>query len=863
MIVVKHTSFWLLLLILSILLINSTSFADEAVFTKHLENGLTILSKVSPPKDLVSINVTVKAAPIYEEEYLGSGISHLVEHMLFKGTNTRKVGDVEKEVRSYGGIINGSVSSDVTSYQITVPVQYFSDALSLLKDMLLNALFDSQELEKEREVILKEVRLNKDDPEKKLVLSLFANAYARHPYRYPTIGFENLLKKLTREDLVKYYNRRYVPNNIVITVAGGVSEKDAVSVVEKEFQDFRLPNYGPVNKGEHELPQTGIRIFKEEAPVTLSYLALGFHSAGILDRDLFALDVLSMILGRGDNSRLNKTLLKKDRIVYSISASNYTPQDPGLFIISAILDKDNIEPAEKSILEEIKKVKEGDISNRELEVARRMVLSDYILSHETIDEQARDLGESQMLTGNSDFFSRYVSGVGKVSKFDVRKAAMQYLNDDNLTEVRLVPKGSVLADMPIPKIPVEGRFEKKVLPNGLVILARKDTKIPAVSVSVAFLGGLLAENKENNGISDFTAKMLLKGTKTRKESEIKGAVEGLGGEIDAFSGFNGFGVNLTIMKSDVDFALELIKDIITNPVFSQEEIEKQKALTYASIKDEDNDIFQKSALTLRKNLYDGHPYSLRYSGEENTVHAFTFDTLQKFYQKYCIPNNTVIAVSGDIEPKEIFNKIETLFKDLEKREIKKPSAKVAAIDKVRAEQIEMDKEQSLLMVGFNTIGINDPDKYPLEVLSAIFSGSAGRLFSSLREKLGLAYALGCEQKLGIDTGFMLFYVATAKPEIETSKKLLFDEITSVRENSVSDTELDDARKELISAHKMAMQTNAANSLQGALDELYGLGYDNMYKYEQEINKVKKEDIKRVADKYLDLNAYAEVVVSPA
>lgn len=863
MISVKSHTLRLLLLILFALSVNEILFADEAVFKKNFENGLLLLVKESPPKNLVSINVSVKAAPIYEEEYTGSGISHFVEHMLFKGTGTRKPQDIEKEVRSYGGIIDGSVSSDVADYSITVPCEYFPNALAILKDMLLNASFDKVELEKEREVILKEIRLNQDDPEKRLVVSLFSNSYIRHNYKYPVIGFEGPLKALTREDLVKYYNRRYVPNNIVIAVAGGISAKDAVSCIEKEFKDFRNCNYAPANEGKREPVQIGKRLVEEEAPITLSYLALGFHSTSILDNDLFSLDVLSIILGRGDNSRLNNVLVKEARKAYSVSASNYTPQDPGLFIISAFLDKENIGEVKRLILEQIKKIKDGEIDDSQIETAKRMVLNDYILSRETIEEQAKDLAENQILAGNSDFSRRYVDGVGAVTKSSVRKAANQYLNEDNMTEVRLVPKDTgTLAGMSIPKVPVETKFEKKVLPNGLTVLLRKSDKIPAASITVAFKGGLLAENKDTNGISNLTAHMFLKGTKKRNEAQIKGAIESLGGEINSFSGLDSFGLSATVMKNDVGFALDLIKDVVTDSTFPQEEIEKEKLIIYATIKDENDDIFRKGTLAIRKNIFGGYPYGMRVIGEENTIHALTFDDLMKFYQKYCVVNNMVVSVSGDIEPAKVYEKIDALFRDIPRKEISKQSLKVPELDKVATQAIRLDKEQSLLLIGFKTVAINDSEKYPLEVLDAVFSGMGGRLFGSLRDKLGLAYALGCEQRLGLGAGFMVFYVATTKEEIDESKKLLLDEIKLVRESDIKDEELNSAKKEMIVSHAISMQSNSFNCFQGALDELCGIGYDSIYKYEDEIKKVKKEDIKRVADKYLDLNKYAEVIIQP-
>lgn len=853
----------LLLTTILVFTLNSLSIADEAVYRKTLENGLVILAKESPPKDLVSINITIKAGPSSEEEYTASGISHLVEHLVFKGTVSRKVGDIEKEIRSYGGLINGAVSHDTTTYEVTVPVKYFTQSLSVLKDMLTNSVFDKVELEKEREVILKEIKLNEDDPEKKLVARLFENAYTIHPYKYPPIGYEKILKSLTRDDVVKYYNRRYIPNNMVIAVVGGVNAKDAVRSIEDEFVRFRDPSYRPVNKHEKEPPQTGKRVIEEEASVALSYLALGFHSTSMLNKDLFALDVLSMILGRGNNSRLNKLLLKEKREVHSISAWNYTPMDPGLFVITALLNKDNIRAAKKDILDEIKRIRDGDVSDNELESAKRMVTGDRILSHETIEGQAEDLSESEAIAGNSDFYARYVEGVNKVSKHDIRRAASRYLDEDNLTEVSLVPKGSeTLPSVSVPKALAQVRFEKRTLPNGLILLMRVNAKVPAVSITVAFSGGLITENKDNNGISSLMAKMLLDGTKNRKESEVISAIENRGGRISSFSGFNSFGLDLTALKDDTDLALELIKDITTNSVFAQDELAKEKILSVAAIKDEDNDIFERGALLLRRMLFKDHPYGMRDIGEEESVRTINRDDLIRFYQSLCIPNNTVIAISGDIEPEEVFKKVEALFKDVQRRDLIKPLKNVPADGSPGSQTVKMDKEQALLMLGFKTVAMNNPDRYPLNVLSGLLSGTSGRLFIGLREKSGLAYTMGSVQKLGLDTGFILFYVATTIDKLNEAKKLLLNEISAIKQGLITEDELDAAKKELICSQDILIETNTANSFQAALDELYGLGYDNLYKFENETNKVTKYDIIKVANKYIDMNSCAEVVIQP-
>ncbi|MDO8536189.1 MAG: pitrilysin family protein [Candidatus Omnitrophota bacterium] len=863
MISIERLHLRLPLALILVFALNSLCIGDEAVYRKILDNGLVILAKESPAKDLVSINVTVKAGPSSEEEYTASGISHLVEHLVFKGTNIRKAGDIEKEMRSYGGLLNGAVSHDTTTYEITVPVKYLTQALSVLKDMLANAVFDKVELDKEREVVLKEIKLNEDDPEKKLSAKLFENAYIGHPYKYPPIGYDKILKSLTRDDLVRYYNRRYVPNNMVIAVVGGINANDAVRSVESEFGSFKEPSYRPVNRSEKEPPQTGVRVIEEEAPVALSYLAMGFHSTSLLSKDLFALDLLSIVLGRGNNSRLNKLLLKDKREVHSISAWNYTPMDPGLFVITAILNKDNIKSAKKDIMDEIKKLRSEDISDSELESAKRVVIADRVLSRESTDVQAGDLAESEALTGNSYFFDRYVAGVNKVSKYDIKRAAAQYLNEDNLTEVSLIPKETMtLPSVSVPKAYVEEKFIKRTLSNGLIVLLRANSNIPAVAITVAFSGGLISEKISDNGISSLTAKMLLDGTRDRKESDIINAVESRGGRINSFSGFNSFGLNVTTLKGDIDLALELIKDISTNSVFAQDELAKEKTLSVASIKEDDDDIFERGALALRKMLFKDHPYGMRDAGEEESVRAISRDDLIRYYQSHCIPNNMTIAISGDIDPEKLFKKVEALFGDFQRREIIKPPKSVLAEVAPDSRTIKMDKEQALLMLGARTVSMSDPDRYPLEALSGLLSGTSGKLFVALRERSGLAYTMGSMQKLGIDTGFMLFYAATTIDKLDEARKLLLGALSEIKQGLVTEDELAAAKKEIISSRKIAMETNAANSFQSALDELYGLGYDNLYKFENEINKVTKYDIIRAANKYLSVNSCAEVIIKP-
>ncbi|MCX5678239.1 MAG: pitrilysin family protein [Candidatus Omnitrophica bacterium] len=836
---------------------------DEAVSKITLDNGLTVLAKYSLPQDLVAIDVKVKAGSSIEGEYLGSGISHLVEHMLFRGTASRGVGDIEKEIKSYGGIINGSTSNDATDFYIVLPSKYLPQALAVLKDMLLNAKMDPAELTREKEVILKEIRMDKDEPHGRLMRLLNEKAYLSHTYKFPTIGYEKNLKALTAGDIVKYYKTRYVPNRMIVTVAGGIDESAAISQVEKEFEDFRRADYSVSDLISIEPAQIQSRSADERIETNLAYLAMGFHSTSILSEDLFAMDVLSKILGQGDNSRLNTSLYKNKALVYTVSASNYTPRDPGLFVITVVLDENKLGETEKSIMEELGILRAGLVRDEELNSAKRMLLADYISILETIEAQANDISTSYMLTGSEGFSRRYVEGINAVKKEDIKAVANKYLRADNLTTVRILPPGKKEQKNFIERPNVRNTVKEALLPNGLKLFVREDKKIPSVTITAAMLGALTAETKEDNGISNITADMILRGTYTRPDSgKIKGVLQELGGEIDSFSGVNTFGVSISVLKPDLDMALEILKDVLVNANFSEREFEKSKSFIIASIKAEDDDIFEVGMNALKKELFAGSPYGLRGIGRIESVSSLKPEDAAEFYKKYYLPNNMVIAISGDVDAEKTISKLKGLFSDLKSKELSIPSAGETAIDKAKTVSIAMDKEQSLIALGFKAVSRKSPDRYPLEVLGAVMSGYSGRLFENLRNKLSLAYTLGCWQDYWTDEGIFAFYVATTKDKLPAVKKALIEELRKVKSSGITDDELRRAKRELSSRHQMAMQSNGFFTFNFAVEELRGLGYDNLYKYETEVDKVTKEDVRRVLDKYLDLGKSVEVVISP-
>jgi len=368
---------------ISFFLFCSSSYSGERQpFKTLLDNGLTVIISEMPSSPVVSVYALVKTGSATEGKFLGTGISHFLEHMLFKGTHGRSVGELASRIQAVGGTINAATSFDYTIYTITVPYESFNVAIDILSDMLMNATMEADEVERERKVIFGEMRMRSDNPSSKLSELVFKNVYIRHPYRHPIIGYESLLAKVTGEDLVEHYQRNYTPNNIIISVAGNIDEQIILSKVKEVFKNFKrarsITRNLPI-----EPQQISGRRYEEEYSTKLTRLSMAFSGISLLHKDLYALDVLANILGQGRSSRLYLDIYKEKNLVHSISASDYTPIDTGIFDIDILLDLENVDTVIGEVLNNIEQIKMNVSKNRKdhiLSYGHSIIKRDQILS---------------------------------------------------------------------------------------------------------------------------------------------------------------------------------------------------------------------------------------------------------------------------------------------------------------------------------------------------------------------------------------------------------------------------------------------------------------------------------------------------
>src|SRR5438132_9179649 len=568
-----------------------------------LPNGLTIIVQEDRSAPVASVQAWCATGSIDEDAHLGAGLSHILEHMLFKGTKTRSTNEIAQTIQDVGGYINAYTSFDRTVFWIDVPKDGVATALDVLADAMMNSTLPPEEYRKEQEVIRREFAMGMDDPDRMAGLLLFATAYQRHPYRFPVIGEIEIYNQLTQEQVMQYYKTRYVPNNLTFTIVGDVDTEKVRQQLAELFKPYPEQSLKPVFIPA-EPPQLGRREAHQEFPTELTHLELAWHIPEITSPDVPALDLLSTILGDGRSSRLYRRVREEAGLAFSISAFSYTPGDPGLFGIDATLDPKKREAAEQVALQIVDEVKSAGVTADELEKAKKITLSHHLGALTTMRGQASDIGSNWLLTRNLNFSRHYLDAVQKVTLDDIKRVAATYLTENNLTVISLNPKGSLTGKTETAKPTAAGEIQKFELSNGLRLLVREDPRLPLVAMGAVFRGGLLAETPQTNGVTRLMAKVLLKGTKTRTAEQIANEIEAVGGSISSEAGNNSFSVSVDVMKPDVKLGVGLLSDVLLNATFPEKAIAREREIQIAAIQQEEEQLAAVARNIMRQALFE-------------------------------------------------------------------------------------------------------------------------------------------------------------------------------------------------------------------------------------------------------------------
>lgn len=841
----------------------SQSFVERTLSSKSgdlfvvLKNGLTLLVHQMPRSQVVSTQVFVRTGSVFEGKYMRAGLSHYLEHIVVSGS-TSSIGEQQAKERlaEIGGSLDAYTSYDRTVFYINAGADHWKDALNILLAKVTQNLLAPEDIAREKNVIQQEMKMRASNPSNALWNLFLQTAYQKSPVRYPVIGYPEVFLKQGRDELLDYYRHRYQPQNMIVSVAGNVSAPQVLEFVAQKTKNFLPLNSAPVVvPGEplQESPRWG----EEVVPITrLDEAMIGFPTVNAYDRDLYPLDVLALVMGQGQTCRLCCSMKEKHDKVFSVSAENWTPSFVrGQFIISASMADARWPSALKSIENQIKCLKDSPISRAELEKAKKTAIAQHIFQKESAQSIASSFASAFLVTGNPYFDDDYVEGISAVSAQQVQAAARKYLSFHRMNVALIKPATAPVKDASA-LVCLSAKINSvqfNSMGNGLRVLIKKNSDLPVVTLQLWGTGGVSLETLKNPGLSAFTAALLTAGTKNGDKIDLMKKVEDVGGQISAGSNYNSYHVSIKVLKEDFGLGLRLLADIAQNASFPADQVkkEKQDMLTAIRVRDES---WRSEVLRLFMiNYFHKSPYANCELGTLASVKSFTRRQVVAFYHKMVNPTHSVLAIYGDVDPRQARRMVN--------REFGKWSGKPVTLhlpeethplESNRIVEVKDEKKSSALLIGTNGLGVKDPQKPVLDVLTEVLSGGgslSGRLFDSLRGcKEDLVYTVDTFPFYGRDAGFWGVLTQTTLANLPQVQRIIEQNISRLKEQLVSQSELDRAKQALLVGLAFDNETIESQAEDAALDEVLGLGWNYSERYPAMVRAVTAQQIRSLARK---------------
>ena len=853
-----------------------------------LANGLTVLLRPDRSAPVVAIVTHVKAGYFDETDDI-VGIAHVLEHMFFKGTTRRGVGEIAKETKASGGYLNAHTIYDNTTYYTVLPSSGLAAGLDIQADAYANSTIDAAELAKELEVIIQEAKRKTDTPGALAVESLYALIHDVHRIRRWRIGHEPGLRQLTRDALVGFYRNFYRPSNTILSVVGDFETDATMSRVTELYGS--LPDSAPKrNPGLPEPPHDDFRYRELTGDVAQSQLVFGWRTPRTLHEDTAALDVAGSLLGTGRASRLYRALRER-QLASSVSAYNYTPTETGVFTVHAETKPERAEEAALAIAAQTRSLIEDEIPADDIERVRRVFEARWIRRLETMEGQANYLSEWEAL-GSWETGDDYKAAFMSATAADVRRVAERYLTTDRAGVVLYRPqKSSVMASGPEEMIgilrgkraqPLEStprrppatltagaaapKFEREEAGvsvfrarSGLPVLVCPKRGSAIVHLGVFASGGARDEPAELKGITTLVARSMLKGTRRRSAAQLAEDVEMLGGSLKAGVSLEGFGWTLSVPAQHLAAAAELLGDVVQNAALGEDAIETERAVAIADVVALRDDMYRYPVRLVMCAAFKGHAYAISSLGTERSLREASVRSVRDWYRSRVLKGTLVAGVVGDVDPSEAARIVAGEFGSLSAATpLPLPSPEWPTEFSTRDDS--RDKAQTALAIAFPGPARRDPDRFAARIVASIGSGLGGRFFDELRDRQSLAYtvhAFTSEHQLA---GAFIAYIATSPEKEDVARAGLLAEFEKLRKEPVTTDELERAKRYAIGSRAIRQESGGA-ILGDMMDAwMLGTGLSELEEHDARVSAVTADDVLRIANEYFDPSRRAEGIV---
>ncbi|MGE4132887.1 MAG: M16 family metallopeptidase [Bdellovibrionales bacterium] len=854
----------------------------------QLKNGMKVVLVESHKSPVLSIQMWVRTGSA-DEKKGEEGISHFIEHLVFKGSRRFKVGEIAAAVEGAGGELNAFTSFDQTVFYVTISKQFQNVGLEVISEMMGFPTFDEKEINNEREVVIEEIKRSNDSPHQQASRLLFSTVYKKHPYGIPVIGFPENITNVSREQLVQYYRARYSPQNMTLVVAGDFEAPNMRKLIQKQFGDFEKTRLRVVKRPSFKL-QKSEKVAVRKSAFAETILHLAFPVPKAAHKDIAALEVFALILGQGESSRLNRRLRMNQHLVNFIGSSVFTAKNPGFLAISLSLNKEDIDKALEVLQDEVLRIFTEPPTDEEMRKAVTNLVSEQFYHQETVDGLARNYGHFEDLFGAPDYFAKFLAQVEKLTVQDVLKTARKHLAAGGFSIVVMTGEGEVDLEKPLKKwagslkkrlraarpSPIKmkkgkakplsfiaksknldlPKTEKWELANGVTVITRPSFDTPVVSVRCASLGGSRLETREDQGSTELLSRVWTAGCGSISEDELNHKTDSMAASLGAFGGRNSVGLSMTCLKPFLDQMLELYFLTWREPLFESIAIARETKAMLEHVKLRSDNPAQLCILAFLKEMFGQHPYGRDSYGDEASIARLNATAVRHAYRQ---KTGLAIVASGAFEPSAFRAQLEGFLKGYKPGPMTSKAIPILYPKKSGRFFQESKKEQSHIVLGYPGLTIQDPHRYVLQVMQAVLAGQGGRLFVELRDKASLAYSVAPLRMEGVDGGYFGAYIGCSPEKAETAIQMIQQEFNKLTETLISDVELVRAQRYLIGKHDIELQRNSSLTSSILFDHIYGIDYTETFKFADRVRQVTKESVQALARTLFNESSVLSVV----
>lgn len=852
----------------------STSGNDTMLV--RLKNGLTVYIIRDSRFPLVCTRLFVGTGSANETAEQ-AGISHVLEHMVFKGTEKRPKGQVARDVESLGGYLNAATSFDKTWFITDMPAKHWKTGMDVVKDMAFHPSLDPAELEAEKDVIVSELKGGDDTPTRRLFEDLQVAGLAHTVYGRPIIGFEKTIRAVTADDLRAYIRTWYQPQNMMLLVAGDIDPKAVLAHAEELFGDLKndtiLPEPAPVQL---EGAAGGPRVEVTYGPWNKVYLGIALPAPALGDQRSIDLDVLAYALGGDGTSQFYRKYRYEKQLVDSISVGNMSLNRAGLFYMVAQLDADKVEPFWQEFTRDLAALDAGKITPDVIERARFNYEDGMDRASETLDGLTSWKATVQFELGGPQGEANVRHALAAVDSARLRQAHDLWLRPDQVRVRVLAPEKAKLPDLdailqhnwPAPAVERQkaaaaaekvGKREIVDLGQGRTVILQPDRTIPYVSLEILRPGGNALLKPADQGLAQLTAATLTDGCGTRDLDAMERFVAERAASLSASAGVQSFTVSLTgPARFNADY-FALLGDLLHKPTFAEKDVRRQAdTLKAALVRRQDNPMSFMGSKINGFLFPGGQPYGFDGLGTAENQDRFGPGDVQAFWkQQNAQP--WILSVAGDFDREKVLAFARSL-----------PVPTAPAVD-VPQPTWGADKrlplslpgrQQAHLLLAFHAVPLDHPDAPALMLLESVLSGQSGLLFNKLRDEQGLGYTVTAFYRSLPEAGFMAFYIGTTPRNLDVARQGFSGIIKDIKTDLLPAELLAKGLNRMEGSYYRGRQSLGARADEAASERLLGQPQDFQKRLLEKAAKVTPEQLREVARKYLLVDKMYEVTLLP-